>query len=86
IANIRNLRDSAFALTSIAMTVALFGVGFVHNRLLGAGMTLPQVFTISGVVPIVAGALLVVYSFVRSGKSELKPLAKTQAERSSAGR
>jgi MFS family permease len=57
------MRDSAFAITSIVVTIALFGVGFVHNRLLGAGFTLPQVFGISGLIPAIAGTVLVLYSF-----------------------
>lgn len=59
------MRDSAFAITSILLSVALFGVGFVHNRLLGAGLTVAQVFTFSGVIPIAAGVVLVIYSFGR---------------------
>ncbi len=59
------LRDSAFALTSIVMSVALFGVGFVHNRLLGAGLTIQQVFSTVGFVPVAAGSVLVIYSFIR---------------------
>jgi MFS family permease len=71
------LRDSAFALTSIVMSVALFIVGFVHNRLLGAGMTLPQVFSVAGLIPIAAGLVLVAFSFrrIRAGgrlKSSLR--------------
>jgi MFS family permease len=61
-----NLRDSAFALTSIVMSVALFGAGFVHNRLLGAGLSIQQVFSTVGFIPVVAGVVLVIFSFIRS--------------------
>lgn len=57
------LRDSAFALTSIVMSMALFAAGFAHNRMLGAGMTLPQLFSVAGLAPIAAGLALVAYSF-----------------------
>ena len=60
------LRDSAFAITSTIMSAALFGVGFVHNRLLGAGFTLPQLFSTVGYVPIVAGLILVTWTFIHA--------------------
>ncbi len=60
-----SMRDSAFAITSILLSVALFGVGFVHNRMLGAGLTVAQVFTLAGVIPVFTGAALVIYSFRR---------------------
>ena len=72
-----DLRDSAFALTSILLSIALFGVGFVHNRLLGAGLTVAQVFVISGAVPLVAGAALVIYSFSQTHKAQLYTLIIT---------
>ncbi|HEY3341167.1 MAG TPA: MFS transporter [Anaerolineae bacterium] len=60
------LRDSAFAITSIVMSVALFGAGFVHNRLLGAGFNIQQVFSTVGFAPVVAGAILVAWTFVNA--------------------
>jgi MFS family permease len=71
------LRDSAFALTSILLSMALFGVGFVHNRLLGAGLTLPQVFSVSGTLPVAGGLILVVYSHFRkrAARKAARPLA-----------
>ncbi|HEY3288602.1 MAG TPA: MFS transporter [Anaerolineae bacterium] len=66
------MRDSAFAITSILLSIALFGAGFVHNRMLGAGLTIAQVFTFSGVIPVAAGTVLVVYSFWRRSAVRLR--------------
>ena len=63
------LRDSAFAATSILLSIALFGVGFVQNRLLNAGLSVAQVFVICGLVPVGAGAILVLYSLRRAPRT-----------------
>jgi hypothetical protein len=68
------LRDSAFALTSILLSIALFGVGFVHNRLLSARLSVAQVFSVSGLIPIAGGSILVVYSFLRQRKAPVKTI------------
>jgi MFS family permease len=65
------LRDSAFAITSVVMSAALFGVGFVHNRLLGAGFTIQQVFSTVGFMPVVAGLILVGWTFVQVRRQNL---------------
>jgi MFS family permease len=72
------LRDSAFAITSTIMSAALFGVGFVHNRLLGAGFTLPQLFSTVGYVPIVAGLILVTWTFIQARRSAEENTPKPQ--------
>lgn len=72
------LRDTAFTITSIVMSVALFGVGFVHNRLLGAGFTIDQVFSMVGFAPVVAGAVLVTWTFIHARRSSEKLTTETQ--------
>ncbi|MCL4505701.1 MAG: MFS transporter [Chloroflexi bacterium] len=68
------MRDSAFAVTSVLLSIALFGVGFVQNRLLGAGLTVAQVFLICGLVPVAAGTILVLYSLRRKPIPGVQPL------------
>ncbi len=70
------MRDSAFAITSILLSIALFGVGFVHNRMLSAGLTVAQVFTFAGVIPVFTGAGLVIYSLRRKQVKMAPSLAK----------
>jgi sugar phosphate permease len=74
------LRDSAFALTSILLSIALFGVGFVHNRLLGAGLSVAQVFNVSGTIPIVGGAILMVYSLRDRRRTQADTLRQQDVE------
>jgi len=60
------LRDSAFALMLIPAQLALFLVGIVHNRMLAAGLTLPEVFRWCGIIAALGGGMvLIVYSFIR---------------------
>ncbi|MHB9025913.1 MAG: MFS transporter [Armatimonadota bacterium] len=63
------LRDSAFALMSIITYVAIFVTGFVHNRLISAGFTLPHVFLVSGLLAAAAGGALFLYSFSRHSEA-----------------
>jgi MFS family permease len=57
-----HLRDAAFALLSVSQLVAVFLVGVFHNRLLTAGMSLPQLFVTCGVIGACAGVGLLLYS------------------------
>jgi len=59
------LRDSAFAIMSVTMTVAIFLVGIIHNRLLAAGLPLHIVFTCCGSVAVIGGIGLIAYSCSR---------------------
>jgi len=70
------LRDSAFALMMVPAQLAVFLVGIIHNRMLNAGLSLPEVFRWCGFIAALGGGLvLIVYSFTRRGQQETK-LAK----------
>ncbi len=60
------LRDSAFALMNVVATVALFGAGLVHNRMLALDCSLPVVFSLCGLIGVFGGSVIAVYSFIRS--------------------
>lgn len=63
------LRDSAFAVMMVPSLLAVFLVGIIHNRLLAAHFTLPQVFHVCGLIGITCGGLvLIVYSFTRHAR------------------
>lgn len=72
------LRDSGFALMSIVAYLAIFITGFIHNRLLSAGFSLPQVFLTCGLIAVTAGAALFLYSF--TAHSEAPPAEKPVRE------
>jgi len=60
------LRDSAFALMMVPSQLALFLVGIVHNRMLAAGLSLPELFRWCGTIAALGGGVvLIVYSFTR---------------------
>ncbi|MHB0935321.1 MAG: MFS transporter [Armatimonadota bacterium] len=60
------LRDSAFALMMVPAQLAVFLVGIIHNRMLHAGLSLPEVFRWCGIIAALGGGLvLIVYSFTR---------------------
>ncbi|MCK5802012.1 MAG: MFS transporter, partial [Lentisphaeria bacterium] len=42
------LKDSAFAFMGVLLMGAVFGAGFVHNRLVASGLALPGVFKVCG--------------------------------------
>ena len=56
------LRDSAFAITLIAELAAIVFVNLAHNRLLAAGVALPNVFTLCGLVTAAASVVLIAHS------------------------
>lgn len=62
------LRDSAFALALVMEIAAIITAGFLHNRLLAWGSTLPQVFAVCGVITLVCGMALLVYSWTSHGQ------------------
>lgn len=55
-----HLRDAAFACMGLILMASLLTVGLIHNRLVEAGVSLPHVFIICGLVCAGAGALLIV--------------------------
>ncbi len=55
-----NLRDAAFACMGLILMASLLTVGVIHNRLVEAGVSLPNVFIVCGVVCFCAGTLLIV--------------------------
>jgi predicted MFS family arabinose efflux permease len=59
----RQLRDKAFALTSMVEIGAVSLVGLIHNRLLDLGQPLPAVFRLCASVTLVAGAVMLAYSW-----------------------
>jgi MFS family permease len=62
------LRDTVFAVMSILATASVFITGLVHNRMLAAGFTLPQIFLVCGMIGMMGGFLLFLYSFSKSAK------------------
>jgi len=74
------LRDSAFALMMVPAQLAVFLVGIIHNRMLNAGLTLPEVFRWCAIVAALGGGLvLIVYSFTRRGRRETEPAREALA-------
>ena len=58
-------RDSGFAIGTACMTLAVVTTGTVHNRMISAGVSLPNLFTICGAAGATGGLALVIYSFAR---------------------
>lgn len=56
------VRDSGFAVTWLFEIFAVFGVGMIHNRLLGNGISLPSTFAACGMVLVMTGCALAWYS------------------------
>jgi len=67
------LRDSAFAAMSLLATLALFGVGVVHNRMLAAGFGLREIFELSGACGIAGGLVIFAYSILRKKQTQPTP-------------
>lgn len=66
------LRDSAFALMSVFMIAAVFGVGYVHNLLIRLGTSLSGVFVGCGLTAICGGMALVIFSTITMTQKRLK--------------
>lgn len=60
-----DLREAAFAVSTAGATVGVLLVGALHNRLLAAGMTLPNLFVLCGAAAAAAGAILILYFGLR---------------------
>ena len=58
-------RDSGFAIGTACMTLAVVITGTVHNLMIAAGISLPNLFTICGAAGATGGLALVIYSFAR---------------------
>jgi MFS family permease len=57
------VRDSGFAATWLMEILAVFGVGVIQNRMLGAGAGLGATFAACGIVLSITGAALLMYSY-----------------------
>ncbi len=62
------LRDAVFAVMSILATGMVFLAGLVHNRMLAAGISLPRIFLVCGMIGMAGGILLFIYSFSKSAR------------------
>ena len=62
------LRDSAFAITGMIEVTAIFFVGLIHNRLVVTGFALDRVFLVCGIIPVLGGTALFLYSHASHSK------------------
>jgi predicted MFS family arabinose efflux permease len=81
-----HLRDSAFALMLVPAQLAVFLVGIFQNRLLAAGVSLPEVFRWCGIIAALGGGVvLIVYSFTRHmPRATAEPAGEPLVEETSA--
>ncbi|MFA5866178.1 MAG: MFS transporter [Phycisphaerae bacterium] len=57
-----HLCDAAFGVMSVLGTVSVFMVGMAHNRMLAAGFSIPNVFLVCGIMTVIGGSTLILYS------------------------